>query len=42
MTTSKVKKESKVVLCKKAELVKVILESGVDLSGNVPAEILNP
>ncbi len=27
--------------CKKAELVRVILESGADLAGKVPAEILN-
>jgi hypothetical protein len=35
------KKRDRFDLCKKAELVKIILESGVDLAGKVPAEILN-
>lgn len=34
------KKRGRFDLCKKGELVKVILESGVDLSGKVPDEIL--
>jgi hypothetical protein len=35
------KKRGKFNTCKKAELVSLILESGVDLAGKVPAEILN-
>ncbi|MEI6315498.1 MAG: hypothetical protein WCO89_11555, partial [Syntrophus sp. (in: bacteria)] len=35
------KKPDRFDLCKKGELVKIILESGVDLSGKVPNEILN-
>jgi PRTRC genetic system ParB family protein len=35
------KKRGKFNTCKKAELVSLIMESGVDLSGRVPAEILN-
>jgi len=35
------KKRDRFDLCKKAELVKVILESGIDLAGKVPAEILH-
>ena len=34
------KKRDRFDTCKKVELVKVILESGIDLSGKVPAEIL--
>ena len=33
------KKRGRFDLCKKGELVKVILESGIDLAGKVPAEI---
>lgn len=36
------KKRDRFDTCKKAELVKVILESGIDLSGKVPVEILKP
>jgi ParB/RepB/Spo0J family partition protein len=36
------KKRDRFDLCKKGELVKVILESGVDLAGKVPDEILQP
>jgi len=35
------KKRGKWESCKKEELIKVILESGVDLAGKVPAEILD-
>jgi ParB family transcriptional regulator, chromosome partitioning protein len=35
------KKRGKFTTCKKEELIKVILESGVDLAGKVPAEILD-
>jgi hypothetical protein len=35
------KKRDRFDTCKKAELVKVILESGIDLSGKVPSEIMN-
>ena len=35
------KKRGKFSTCKKGELVKIILESGVDLAGKVPDEILN-
>ncbi|MCX5818426.1 MAG: ParB N-terminal domain-containing protein [Deltaproteobacteria bacterium] len=34
------KKRGKFDTCKKAELVRIVLESGVDLAGKVPAEIL--
>ena len=34
------KKRGKFESCKKGELVRIILESGVDLAGKVPAEIL--
>ena len=34
------KKRDRFDLCKKGELVKIILESGIDLSGKVPDEIL--
>ncbi|MBN1547435.1 MAG: ParB/RepB/Spo0J family partition protein [Syntrophaceae bacterium] len=34
------KKQDRFDLCKKGELVKIILESGIDLSGKVPSEIL--
>jgi ParB/RepB/Spo0J family partition protein len=35
------KKRGKFTTCKKEELIRVILESGVDLAGKVPAEILD-
>lgn len=35
------KKRGKFNTCKKAELISLILESGIDLAGKVPAEILN-
>lgn len=35
------KKRGKFNTCKKAELISLIMESGVDLAGKVPAEILN-
>lgn len=35
------KKPDRFDLCKKGELVKIVLESGVDLAGKVPSEILS-
>lgn len=35
------RKSGKFHTCKKPELIRVFLESGADLTGRVPAEILN-
>ena len=40
--TKLLKKRGKFTTCKKTELVRVFTESGVDLVGKVPDEILNP
>ena len=36
------KKRGKFTSCKKGELIRVFMESGVDLVGKVPDEVLNP